>query len=212
LAAVIGSTIVVLLSFLFTGPASAAPVSTAGSTCDPFYGCTPSNPPGISPTCTVTPTSAVPGDVVTGTLSNVPVGTHARLLFDGAVVAEGDATGSGATGSVSLSFTVPVNTTGQNHTIVFVGAGFQCDPTGGAGFPLRFPASVLGAEFSNPNASTGGGGVLARTGIAIALFLAIALVLLLVGYGFLQAARRRRRRAMRRRNAVEHLEDHLADH
>jgi hypothetical protein len=109
-------------------------------------------------------------------------------------------------GSVTLSFVVPTNATGGNHTIVFVGAGFQCDPTNGTGLPV----GVLDLEISRGATTTvagTGGGSLARTGIEIALYLAVALALLVVGFLLVQEARRRRRRAARRRNAPEHLVD-----
>src|SRR5258708_24979445 len=76
--------------------------------CDPAYGCTPTTPPpGVEPSCTIDVTAAAPGATVTATLRNVPVGSHVRLLFDGAQVAEGDTTASGTSGSVTLTFTVP---------------------------------------------------------------------------------------------------------
>lgn len=207
LAALVSVAVAALLPIVAANPASSAP---GQSSCDPFYGCTPSTPPpAINPICTISPSSASPGDKVTGTLSNVPVGTRAQFLFDGAVVAEGDATGNGSTGSVTLSFTVPIGTTTGIHTIVFVGAGFSCDPTNGAGYPI----GVLGVEFTNSSPAVGAtgagtanrGGSLARTGIMVALWVAAALVLLLIGSALVQAARRRRRRALREQNRVADL-------
>lgn len=206
-----GVTLFAVLWAVSTPTATAAPAGRAQTCTDSFYGCPPTTPPpGIQATCTVSQTAAVDGDLVTATLSNVPPGTHAQLLFDGSSVGEGDA---GANGSLTISFTVPPSTPPGNHSLVFVGAGFQCDPTGGAGLTI----GVLGEQLSQSRSSdtprgiggssSGGIGGLARTGIEVALFLAIALVLVLVGYLLVQTARRRRRRIARRRNRVDHLID-----
>lgn len=184
-------------------PATAAPIAVAQA-CDPAYGCPPSSvPPVINPVCTISPASAAAGDVVTATLSNVPVGREVKLLFDGQVVAQGVTSGSGATGSVGLSFTVQAGTTAGLHTVVFVGAGFQCDPTNGAGYRI---VSVLGESQTRQPTSGSSVGTLARTGIAIALLLAIALVLVIAGSALVRATRRRRRRAERRRAAEPFVE------
>ena len=206
-----GVTLFAVLWAVASPAATAAPSSRAQTCTDSFYGCPPTTPPpGIQPTCTVSQTAAADGDLVTATLSNVPPGTHSQLLFDGSVVGEGDA---GANGSLTVSFTVPPSTPPGNHTLVFVGAGFQCDPTNGAGLAV----GVLGEQLSQSSSSdtprsigggsSGGIAGLARTGIEIAFFLAIALVLVLVGYLLVQGARRRRRRIARRRNRVDHLID-----
>jgi hypothetical protein len=130
-------------------------------------------------------TSGAPGDIIVAELDHVPPGTEARLLFDGEELTRGTATGTGESGSLSLSFAVPSHATpGHGHTVVFVGRGFQCDATNGAGF------AVLAQDTAR-----GGGGSLARTGMMIALYLAIALILLLVGGALVQAARRRRQAA-----------------
>ena len=199
--------LLVVVVGLSTAAASASTRTLAQTCTDSTYGCTPSTPPpSINPTCSMSETGAAAGDVVSATLSNVPVGTHTQLLFDGQDVAEGDATGSGANGSVTLSFTIPASTPPGTHTVVFVGAGFQCDATNGKGLTV----GVLSEQFTRaptsgdtPRSAPSGLGGLARTGIEVALLLAVAIALVLLGSVLVDAARRRHRRAVRRRNRVE---------
>jgi hypothetical protein len=189
---------VVATALLTAAPAAATARTGRGTTCDPAYGCAPPPPGGgLSPTCTVSATAAHTGDVISATLANVAVGVHVRLLFDGQAVAEGDTVAVGSSGGITLMFTIPANTSDGPHTLVFVGAGIQCDPLGGAGL------QVSGEQFlarSDTSPSPGNsGGSLARTGVQIALLLAIALALFLVGSAVVRAARRRRRRIERAR-------------
>jgi len=192
-----------------TGASSLVTGQVTPTTCDPGYGCPPpTNPPPINPSCSIVPPSAHGGTTVTATLSNVPVGTVATLLFDGDEVGRKTTTADGqgqtalgastsgaghlsvlasiqtATGGVVITFTVPASAAVGMHSLVFAGAGFSCDTTNGNGF------EVLAADVTQPR----GGGSLVRTGIHVALYLAIALALLLVGFQFVQASRRRRRR------------------
>jgi hypothetical protein len=85
-----------------------------------------------------------------------------------------------------MTFTVPDVSPGEGHTVVFSGAGFSCDATGGAGF------GVLSATTQRQ-----GGGNLSKTGINVAIYLAIALVLIVIGAQFVRSARSRRRRIAR---------------
>jgi len=189
-------TLGVLATLVVTAaPVAAAPRAAQGA-CDPAYGCNP--PPPTEPlhaTCTVSATAGRPGDMVSATLTNVAVGIHVRLLFDGQQVAEGDTVAMGATGGITLTFAVPSNASNGQHTLVFAGAGIQCDPFGGAGFQVTVEGEVLARSDSGGKGNSGGS--LARTGIELALFLAIALVLFLLGSAALRAARRRRRRLER---------------
>lgn len=172
-------------------------------TCDPAYGCPPSSsPPGINPTCTISPSSAAAGDVVTATLRDVPSGSEAKLLFDGEVVAQGVATGTGSSGSLSLSFTIQAGTAPGLHSVVFVGAGFECDTTNGAGYRI---VQVLGESTTRTPPGSSSGGSLARTGITVALLLAIAIVLVVAGTAVVRAAKRHRRRAQRQRAAASFM-------
>jgi hypothetical protein len=140
---------------------------------------------------------------VTATLSNVPAGTQAQLRFDGEVVNEGAA---GSNGVLILSYTIPAGTKTGAHTLVFTGAGFQCDATAGRNFAV----GVLGATFTNSSEAAGNAvsrNPLVRTGIELALYLAVALVLVLAGFVLVRLARRGRRRAVKRRNRVDRLVD-----
>jgi hypothetical protein len=184
------------------------------STCDHGYGCPTSSTEGqIAPSCSLSTNSATPGTKVTGTITNIPVGTTVTLLFDGNKVAKETATADGqgqaalaaipsaghlsagaatadTSGGAIMSFTVPNTATGPGHTVVFSGAGFSCDATGGAGFEVKAAAIE-----KNPG---NGGTNLARTGMQIAVYLAVALVLIVVGLQLLRASRARRRRHQRR--------------
>ena len=171
--------------------ASAAPIGTTCPNPDPVYGCQNFNPPAqINAACAITPATAAPGQTVTGTLQNVPAGTHAELQYDGVKVNEGNA---GANGTLSLSYVIPANETGQ-HSIFFVGAGFACDAMSGSRLSVVLPAS-----FDRNTTATTPRGIFALTGIELALYLAIAIVLLIVGAVAVRAARRRRRRLARQR-------------
>ena len=165
-------------------PASvAAPLATV-TTCD-NYGCgTSSTQPQINATCSLSTLSAAPGTKVTGTVNNIPAGADVSLLFDGSVVASGNAD---AGGQAVLSFNVPANASVGTHTVVFSGAGFSCDATGGAGF------SVVAGTSQNR-----GSGSLSKTGIEVGVYLAIALALILVGLQLVRMARARRRHASHR--------------
>jgi hypothetical protein len=157
-----------------------APLATS-TTCDTVYGCEGSSTVGpINPSCSLNKTSAAPGETVTATITNIPAGSAVSLLFDGNQVGSENAD---ANGKATVSFTVPNGSTSSSHTVVFSGAGFSCDATGGAGF------DILGS-----NQRRGG---LSTTGIDVALYLAIALVFIVAGWQFVLLARARRRRAAR---------------
>lgn len=187
------------LALLTTAPAAASTRTARGTSCDPAYGCSPPPPTGgLTPTCTVSATAAHRGDLVSATLTNVPVGIHVRLLFDGQQVAEGDTVATGTTGSITLTFAVPANASAGSHTLVFAGAGVQCDPLGTAGFGVQVEGEQILAR-GDTGGSGNSGGSLARTGVQIALLLAVAIVLFLLGSAAVRAARRRRRRLERAR-------------
>lgn len=207
LAAALLAAVVVLLG---AAPGEAAPAQT--DSCDDIYGCPPPPPPpGIDPQCSLSSRSAEVGAQITATITNIPVGTEVTLHFDGTEVGKETATADGqgqtalaaltpvghlsvsapaqdASGGVVMTFRVPNTTPGSDHTVVFSGAGFSCDATGGQGF------EVAGGSIARP----GGGGSLSDTGIEVGIYLAIALVLLLAGTQFVRMARARRRRIERR--------------
>jgi hypothetical protein len=168
-----------------TPESTAAPMATS-TTCDNGYGCPTSSTQGaITPVCSLSTTSATPGTKITATITNVPPGSQISLLFDGNQVGSKTAD---ANGGAVMSFTVPANASqGQGHTVVFSGAGFSCDATGGAGFEVLAEAVTRG----------GGGGSLSNTGIEVALYLAVALVLLVAGWQLVRMAKARRRRIAR---------------
>jgi len=217
------ATLLGAVAFVFAtfvgGPAAWGATTTAAETCDPVYGCTPTTPPaGARATCSVSPASAGPGDVVTVRLSNVGLNVPVSLTFDGKNINGGVTT---ADGKGTTSGALPVVTAAPGkHPLQLVGPGILCDPTGGAQFEVLPPVGRLGTaqtatgglELSfklaaAPAASNppGGGNSLARTGMQIALFLAVALVALVIGWSLVQAARRRRRRVEQARNEVRDL-------
>jgi hypothetical protein len=196
--------------------ATAAPEASraTSTTCDQAYGCATSSTQGpINPSCSLSTTAATPGTKITATITNVPVGTQVTVLFDGNEVASATATADGqgqqalaklqaaghlsvgaavqdSSGGAIVTFNVPASASvGKNHTVVFSGAGFSCDATGGAGF------EVLAANVTKP------GGGLSKTGIEVATYLAVALVLILVGAQLVRSAKARRRRMARRRGS-----------
>jgi hypothetical protein len=194
-------------------PASGLAPQATPSTCDNGYGCsTSSTRAQISPSCSLNTTSATPGTKVTGTITDIPVGTEVSLLFDGNEVAKETATADGqgqaalaalrpagplsvgvlrqdASGGAVMSFTVPANASTGEHTVVFSGAGFSCDATGGAGFAVLASTVTRGG---------GGGGALSNTGIEVALYLAVAFVLIIAGMQLRRMGMARRKRIARR--------------
>lgn len=204
--------LIVLPGAASAGPEYASPRATP-TTCDSAYGCETSSTVGpISPACSLSPLEATVGTKVTATITNIPVGTEVVLLFDGNQIAKETATADGqgqqalaalrraghlsvaavvqdTSGGAVMSFTVPTTSVGQ-HTVVFSGAGFSCDATGGVGF------KVLAAAINKP------GGSLSNTGMQVALYLAVALVLIVVGLQLVRFARARRRRIARRRPSL----------
>jgi hypothetical protein len=193
---VIAASALALVAGLLVLPnaADASPQSTAAplatpTTCDNGYGCPTSSTQGaINPTCSLSTTSATPGTKITATINDVPAGSEISLLFDGNEVGTKTAD---ANGSAVMSFTVPNTTPSKGHTVVFSGAGFSCDATGGAGFEVLAAAG-----------NRGGGGGLSNTGIEVALYLAIALVLIVAGWQLTRVAQARRRRIARQRKSA----------
>ena len=213
---------VALVAGLLVLPRSADAVPAApmqAEECDDVYGCPTSSTTGsIQPICTISTKSATPGTEITATISNIPVGTEVTLLFDGNQVGKEKATADGqgetalaaipaaghlsvaapaqdASGGAVMTFVVPANAAvGPGHTVVFTGAGFSCDATGGDGF------TVVASTTANR-----GGGSLSNTGMNVAIYLAVALVLIVAGAQLVRAARRRRRKlARRQRTGAQH--------
>jgi LPXTG-motif cell wall-anchored protein len=139
-------------------------------------------------------------------VSNVPVGEHVRILFDGDQVGSGDAEADAvanarssvvrfggasvpagvATATVVIDFVVPSRPQGT-YIVTAVGATFTapCGPG-------------IGGEFGVLATTTGGDdGSLPKTGIYVGVLVAVALALLVAGRALLVASRRRRRRARR---------------
>ncbi len=161
---------------------------------------------------------------MTGTLTDVEVGTEAFLSVDGVVVGHAFATADGAgqqaagavgaappaahlaavqTSSGGLVITTTISVPGSHLASLF-GAGFRCD------LNVNVVGGVLATDEGRGGGSDSGsgslfGGGLARTGIEIAAFLALALVLLIAGNTLVQMARRRRRRLAREQNRVRDL-------
>lgn len=186
-----GLAVLVAVTAVVAGTASAVPVQTSSSSCDPAYGCTPAPPVGSTPTCSISSETATPGQSLTAHIDGVTPGTQVELTFDGAVVGSATAVAQqgSATGSADITFTVPEGTDeSHTHTILFTGAGVSCDPTGGKG------VAVLGETVTRSPGQSSGGGSLARTGLELGVLLAIAAALILAGREALRQGRRRRSR------------------
>jgi hypothetical protein len=197
---------------------AAAPFSAATATaqqCDPFYGCSPapSVPPSTPPTCSTSATVATGGQVLSASVANAPAGAAIQITIDGVTAGSGAAD---ATGSATITFTVPVGIAPGSHAVFAVGAGFSasCGELSVEGVQsnvVENPAPGGGAAgdvAGNDVARGRGGSSLARTGIELALLLAIALALLVVGRRLVAVERRRRRRRARQHNVIADLADH----
>jgi hypothetical protein len=171
------------------------------------------------PTCVLNPVQALPGQLVTATVTNVFFGETVNINFDGVVVAtkkapdapevEGESVGApvvfngpalaaqALTTTLLIDFRIPANAGIGNHTVTATGATFTCFCSPNGVF------KVLGSSAGSNN--NPGGSSLARTGIYAGLLLAIAVALLLAGRAAMKASKERRRR--RQPTMAFHLEE-----
>jgi hypothetical protein len=173
--------------------------SSAGAQ-DPTYGATTTTAvPTVEATCSLSLSSAKPGQEVTATVAGVFFGEHVIVQFDGKQVGETRAplaaasatAGTRFNGSalaaaplsttVKVKFKVPANAAVGTHTVNAVGDTFTCLCNPGGRF------TVLAA----------GKGKLASTGVEALLVVVVAAALLIAGRGLLFGSRQRRRSTLR---------------
>ena len=105
-------------------PAFAARGAVGQQQCDPAYGCPPGQPPPVQASCSLSASSAAPGEAVSARIEHVAAGTHVTLTFDGAAV--GDATTDGS-GAAAINWVVPSDASDGDHNVAFVGESVYCD-------------------------------------------------------------------------------------
>jgi hypothetical protein len=182
------------------------PVPPADAGDGPYGPTTTTEPPaGADPTCSLNKGSGVPGDRVTASVTNVPVGQVVRIFFDGEEVARSEAgaevvangrstvvllggtvVAAGVeTTTVTIDFNVPDVDPGR-YAVAAVGDTFTSACGSGEGGEFAVLASRVGG-------GSGGDDSLPKTGIYVALLVAVALALVLGGRALLGASRRRPR-------------------
>ena len=148
-AGMLSGTYIALL--LLAGPVAAA-ASTARQSCDPAYGCPPSQPAQFQASCSLSATTASPGDAVTARIEHVAPGTQVTLTFDGAAV--GDAV-TDANGTAAINWRVPNDASTGDHSVVFVGQSVYCDASANG---FRVVASESGGAVAPAGAGVSAGG------------------------------------------------------
>ena len=165
--------------------------------CDPAYGCEPGTIDSVPPqTCTTSAGTVAVGDRVTATASNVPSGVTVRFVLGGRGCVLATAGGEGSTGGedgyfkVTVNFAVPQLPPGT-YELTVEGPGYAAQCSGSI---TVSDVGVLGASETRSSDSTGGGGgSLARTGMAILALVVLAIALIVMGRCSESAQERRRR-------------------
>jgi hypothetical protein len=133
-------------------------------------------PPGGSG-ISVSSSTVGPGGTITATVTGMPPNTLVTFTFQSAPVVVGTAM-SDASGTATLTFTIPAGIAPGVHTISASGGGVT---------------KTITITVTGPSVPAGGGSIRAKTGFDLARPLGIALVLLIVGGATIVLARRRSR-------------------